>query len=115
MTESEKETKKLLTATERKISGAIAFFLLVAAAWLYLGPPYRTSTVEDSNGANTVTTVSAEPSTLVIAVFTAAVALAIYGINGRRLTSFSAGNVQVSSDDPPSTPSGPKACGRRCC
>jgi hypothetical protein len=97
------DSKRRLTTTERIAAAFIGAVLLLAGLALYLWPPKRVSASTGPAGETASSSVPADPTNIVAVGLSVAGVLFIYALNGRRMNSFSAGNVEVKTDDEPST------------
>jgi hypothetical protein len=97
------DPKRQLTQLERSVATVIATLLLLAGVALYFWPPHRVSASSGPAG-ETVSSVHADPTNIVVLGISAAGLLFLYAVNGRRINSFSAGTVEVTTEDEPSSP-----------
>jgi hypothetical protein len=103
MKSQKKESKFLeLPRAARTGSIVIGIVLIALAAALYIKPPKRASEVAAVPSANatvsiTQTKADSEPSSVVIAAFTAGVAFVAFGLNGIKMTRLSSPMVELGA------------------
>lgn len=88
-----------LSRAQKTVAALIACVMLLLASYLFVRPPNRVTIESSEEGKTKRTSAHAEPSAVVIAVFSAGIALLLYSINGLQLTRLSAGGIDVEAQD----------------